>query len=1136
MMTQVLYRIMRRSMRSILLIAVILSFSIISLGQTAGVTGIVKDSAQAVVPGAAVNLVNEDTGIKRTATTNALGYYSIPFITPGNYKLTVQVTGFQTVSRTGIKLEVAQVARLDFTLEIGRVEEEVTVRESVPLLETESAALGRTTSEKFILSLPLSNRNFTQILALSTGTAVELPNAGEVGRNSQNVSANGARTTFNNFEFNGVDANNFSQNSASGFGAVTSLAIPAPDTLQEFKAQTGLYDASKGRGAGANIDIVSKSGTNSLHGTLWEFFRNDKLNANDFFLNRSAQPRPVLKQNQFGFTLGGPVRKEKTFFFGAYQGTTQRNGQSNLGFRTALVPPLTDDRSAATLGKEFVGQSGLFGGVAVAADGSNINPVALKLLNFKLDNGLFAIPTPQTILPGGLGQFSFSSPVKFREDQFTANIDHVVSERNQFSGRLFYADTAEDSPFFRDNLPGFGLNLNNQNVMAVLSDTHTFTSNLINVARVGYIRFHGAQTEPEPIKNSDLGITSPGGLPGIPIIQVLGLFNLGPDLFLTETTNSFVAQDTISIFAGKHSLHVGGEFKRDARTQYQAFLDRGVLIFASFPDFLLGLSGAQNGTGSSSNVLTSILSSGSLEKADRYSNLAGFIQDDIKLTPRLTVNLGLRYEYFGPPSDIRGRLGNFDPSLALPVPAAAGTLTGILLEKNFRGPLPAGVTQRQESGLWNKDHNDFSPRLGFALRLSDKPGLVLRGGYGIYYQRLTGQVAVQSIANLPFAQTDTRSGPANSDATFENPVNPPGPPLSSFPLFIPRTATSTISPVAISTGVRSPYVQQYGLNLQYEFAPDFLLEVGYVGSKGTRLAGNFGFNQALIATPESPVNGVTTTTVANVPQRTPFLGLAAGVSQVQTDFSSNYNSLQTSVTKRLSHGLNFLAGYTWSKSLDVSSGGGAGGLSAFDIGLITNDQTNLRNSYGLSDFDRTHRFVLSFVYQPPELRRGPRPLQFLLSKWQLSGLTVIQSGIPITVVDSTAGTAFGGIQGFARAECTAQDPAGSGSITDRLNGFFNNAAFTTAPIIGDDGIATGFGSCGRGILRAPGQRNLDLAIERSFRIFKESNLLFRAEFFNFTNTPNFGQPNADRASLSFGVISNTVANPRIIQFALKYNF
>ncbi len=568
--------------RSILLTAVVFSFSAMSLGQTAELTGIVKDSAQAVVSNAAINLVNEDTGIKRNTTTNDLGYYSISFVTPGNYKLTVQATGFQTVSRIGIKLEVAQVARLDFSLEIGGVEAQIMIEEGVPILQTDSAALGRTTSEQFIVSLPLSSRNFTQILALSTSTTVELPNAGEVGRNTQNISANGARTTFNNFEFNGVDANNFAENAASGFGAQVGLAIPAPDTIQEFKAQTGLYDASKGRGAGANIDIVSKSGTNSWHGTLWEFFRNDALNANDFFLNRAGRRRPVLKQNQYGFTLGGPIRQNKTFVFGAYQGTIQRNGLSTLGFRTAFLPPLTNDRSAAALGRLFAGQRGqfqnIFGGVgpAIAADGSNINPVALKLLNFKLANGEFAIPTPQTILPNGLGQSSFSSPVKYREDQITGNIDHAFSERNQFSSRFFYARAPQESPFLRANLPGYGLIQNSKNLMVVLSDTHTFKSNLTNVARVGYIRFRGEQTQPEPISNADLGITSPGGLPGIPTIQVSGLFSLGPDLFLTETTNSFIAQDTVSFITGKHSLRMGGEFKRDARTQYPSIFQRGL--------------------------------------------------------------------------------------------------------------------------------------------------------------------------------------------------------------------------------------------------------------------------------------------------------------------------------------------------------------------------------------------------------------------------------------------------------------------------------------------------------------------------------------------------------------------------------
>jgi hypothetical protein len=1126
-MTQVLYR-------TLLLLAMLLSYSLIGFAQTAEVTGIIRDASQAVVNNATLTLTNEDTGVKRTAMTNELGYYRFALVPPGNYKLTVQASGFQTLSRPAIKLEVAQIARLDFNLPVGEVSAEVTVTDAAPLLQTENTALGRTTSEQFIVSLPLSNRNFTQILALSTGAAVDLPNAGEVGRNSQNVASNGARPTFNSFEFNGVDANNMAENSASGFGAQTGLAVPAPDTLQEFKAQTGLYDASKGRGAGANVDIVGKSGTNTFHGTLWEFFRNDKLNANDFFLNRARQARPVLKQNQFGAAVGGPVRKDKTFFFGAYQGTIQRNGQSNLGFRTALVPALTNDRSAAAIGRLFAGQRGqfqnVFGGVgpAIAADGSNINPVALKLLQFKLPNGQFAIPTPQTILPNGLGQFSFSSPVKFDENQYTANLDHVIAGNNQLAGRFFYADTDQDSPFFRNNLPGYGLLQKNKNLMTVLSDTHTFASNKINVARVGFIRFRGSQVQPEPIKNSDLGITSPGGLPGMPTIQVQGLFTLGPDLFLTETTNSYVAQDTFSIFAGRHSLRMGGEFKRDARTQYPTIFDKGSLIFPTFPDLLLGLSGAQNGTGAISNILVSVLLSGSLEKADRYNNWAGFVQDDFKVSPRLSLNLGLRYEFFGPPQDIRGRLGNFDQSLAVNAPPAAGTLTGILLEKNYKGNLPAGVTQRTESGLWNKDRNDFSPRVGFAYRLTDKPGLVLRGGYGVYYQRLTGQVALQSVTNLPFAQFDIRGGPANAAATFQNPVNPPGLPLSAFPLFTPRTATTTLSPIGIATNVRSPYVQQFGLNVQYEFAPDFLLELGYVGSKGMRLAGAFGYNQALLASTQNPVNGVTTSTVANVQQRVPYVGLAVGATQVQTNFNSNYHSLQSSVTKRMSRGLDFLASYTWSKSLDVTSGGSVN--QGFDVGSTPHDQRDLRSSYGPSDFDRRHRFVLSLVYQT-NVKNGGRAVRELLSRWQFSGLAVLQSGLPLTITDATAGTIFGSTT--SRAQCTGLNPASSGSVTDRLNGYFNASAFTAAPAVGN---GTGFGNCGRGIVRAADQRNLDFSIQRSFPVFRESNLLFRAEFFNLTNTPKFGLPTTNRAAPTFGVISNTAANPRIVQFALKYLF
>jgi hypothetical protein len=434
--------------------------------------------------------------------------------------------------------------------------------------------------------------------------------------------------------------------------------------------------------------------------------------------------------------------------------------------------------------------------------------------------------------------------------------------------------------------------------------------------------------------------------------------------------------------------------------------------------------------------------------------------------------------------------------------------------------------------MWNSDYKDVSPRFGFALRLLEKPTLVLRGGYGIYYERLSGELAGPSIGAPPFSVTTSFQGAGNAAATFQQPFNPPPPPNSAYPIFIPRTPGSALFLAGDSPSIRSPYTQEYDLNIQYEFARDFLWQVGYVGSTTSRLAEYVQFNQALLATPQNPVNGQTTTTNENIAERVPFAGVGGGSNIVETSFGANYNSLQTTVIKRVSHGLNFQASYTFSKALNYSSG--TGGLSEFDLDFIGNDQTKPRQSYGPDDNDRTHRFVLNFVYNPPKLRAGPSAVRRLLSHWQISGISVLQSGLPITAVDSTAGSVYGNLPGMSRPNCTGVNPVSSGPISERINGYFNPAAFAPPPVIGD---GTGFGNCGVGILRGPSELNIDLGIQKNFAITEASNFEFRAEFFNLTNTPKFNLPVNDYAAgPAFGVISSTAANPRIIQFALKYNF
>jgi hypothetical protein len=1106
---------------------------------TGALAGQVFDTSRAVIAGAQVSLVNEETGLSRSVRTMADGSFRVQLLSPGNYSIVIEVQGFKQKTLRSVQVVVSETAAVEVELEVGATSAQVEVAGVPELAQTEGASLGHVTDERTIVALPLSNRNFSQILALSPGVLTGVPQAGNVGRNTQNVSANGAKTTANNFQFNGVDANNMSQNSLSGFDPEVGIAIPAPDTITEFKVQTAMYDATYGRSTGANVDFVSKSGGNQFHGNLWEFLRNDALNANDFFLNQNGQPRPVLKQNQFGGTFGGPLRKDKTFIFGSYQGTTQRNGEDHsVSLVSTFLPALTDDRSPKGLGSVFAGQSGAFGGAAVAADGSNINSVALALLNAKLPDGTFAIPNPQTVLPGGLGESIFSSPAKYRENQFSVNLDHKITGENQLSARFFTSLATTQEPFtpFAATVPGWGTNQTERNDMFVASDSHVFSPNLVNLARFGFMRFNGLQSGVNPITAADVGMQVPGGLPEIAGIDTVNLFTIGPsgEAFYFENTNTFVWQDTLSLTRGRHNLRVGGDVKRHQVDINVPFTTAGFILFQSFPDFLLGESAAQNGSGQS-NIFNSVGASGLFRKDERYTDYTGFVQDDIKVTPRLTINAGLRYEFFGPPSEQNGRLSNFDPTIAPGQVPASGSFVGFTLPSNFKGPVPDGVLKTSNSGLWNPEHKDFGPRVGFALRLLNKPTVVLRGGYGIYYEKLSGQMAYQNIGQPPFSLTQSLLGAENANATFQEAFNPPLPANSAYPIYIPRTPDSAIFLAGIPRNVTSPYTQQYDLNLQYEIARDLVWEVGYVGSRSNHLTGCVEFNQAVLATPQNPFNGVTTTTNENIAQRVPFEGVASGSYTCGTTFNANYNSLQSSLTQRLNHGLEFQASYTFSKNLDYTSGTiGSGVQDNLELNFLSNDQTNPRQAYGLDNFDRTHRFVLSFVFQAPKMKVGPRLVQQALSHWQFSGESVLQSGVPITVSDSTAGSVYGNLVGFTRGECTGAHPGSSGSVTQRLGGYFNPDAFTTPPVIGD---GTGFGSCGVGILRGPSELNLDMGIVREFVFAEKTTLQFRTEFFNLTNTPKFASPVSDfSAGPAFGVISSTVSNPRIIQFALKLSF
>ena len=1143
---------------TIVRVAVLLLLSWPRRGQSPGTGAIaakVVDPSGAVLLNAKVTVTNEETHAARPAANMAEGIFRVSLLPPGEYSVSAEAPGFTIQQARAVHVGASETVTIELKLAIEATSQSLEVNSVSDLAQLESSTLGRAVDERTIQSLPLANRNYTQIVALSPGVVVELANASALGRNSQNVSANGNKTTSNNFQFNGIDANNLSQNSATGYQAEVGTAIPAPDTIEEFKVQTGNFDAGYGRGAGANVDVISKTGSNRLHGSLWAYLRNDVLNANDFFAKQNGQPRPVLKQNQFGGTIGGPIRHDKLFFFAAYQGSIQRNGDSSLSLVNAILPQLGSDRSAAALGAQFCpanhpnnpGYQTFAGGVQVACDGSNINPVALKFLNFKFPNGQFAIPSPQTLLPGDstdlpIGESTYSIPAKYREDQYTGNIDYLMSEKNQFGGRFFYSRAATDEPFspFGANVPGWGTNELDQNHMFVLSYTHIFSPRIVNVARFGFIRFDGDAVIAQPINASDVGMATPGDLPETPGLTIDGLFTIGTagQPFYWQNTNTFVWQDAVSLTLGLHNLRMGAEVKRHEVDVNVPFVSDGFLELRTLPDFLVGLNAAQNGS-SISNVFSATGSSGIFRKDERYTDFAGFVQDDYKAKSWLTLNAGLRYEIFGAPSDTHGRLPTFDPTIASPSVPATGSLSGFILPANYTGPLPSDVVKSSHDGLWATRYNNFSPRIGFAARLFNSPLLVLRGGYGIYYDRMSGDLAEQTVGQPPFSFKQSLQGAQNAGASLANPYVPGLPSNSSFPIFLPRVPGGGLSLAAIDPHLSDPYIQQYNLNLQYQLSRNYLWEIGYVGAKATHVPGCIEFNQALLASPDNPVNGETTNTNENIVQRLPYSGIAQGSYTCKTAFDTRYNSLQTSMTKRLSHGLEFLGSYTWSKNLDTTSG--SGGLSNFELGFLTNDQHNQSQARGLDDFDRGHRGVLSLVYTIPGPATGPELMRQVASNWMVSTVAVIESGTPVTAIDSNAGSVYGNLSSFNRAQCTGANPRTSGSLISRVspNNYLNRAAFTDAPRAenGVDDTDTGFGNCGVGILRAPAQRNIDLALERTFPIREYGSLRFRTEFFNLTNTPNFGSPISDRASgAAFGLITSTTTNPRIIQFALRYAF
>ncbi|MBI3209110.1 MAG: carboxypeptidase regulatory-like domain-containing protein, partial [Candidatus Solibacter usitatus] len=681
---------------------VVLLMPLLSVAQTAStgqIAGAVRDASGAAVPGAQLKLTMSESNATRSSRTDREGRYAFALLAPGTYQIDVDASGFGGIEQKSIPVRVTETTVIDINLQVASIVTTTTVESGAELVQTASSALGRIVESAQLVSLPLATRNYTQILALSPGVVANVANAGALGRNSLEISALGGRFADNNVQINGADGNNvFTTNmSGDGAGGAQGIAVPAPDSIREFKVQTGLYDASTGRNGGASVNVVTKSGGNHWHGNLYHFFRNEAFNAGEFFLNRAGQPKPRLRQNQFGFTLGGPLRKDSTFFFVSYEGNRQNNGVTGGATSAAFLPPLTDDRSAGALGRKFGGQRGAFGGVAVSNDGSNINPVAMRLLNQKLADGTYMIPTPQLLLPNGFGQSNYSVPARFREDQFNANLDQHFGSHDSLSFKFFFAQTEQTVPFGAgSNVPGFPSLGDGRNENASLSWVHIFRPNLLNEARVSFARLRGVGSSDPVLNSADVGIKTPphvGVLPNIGFLSFPLAFGASQPP-LGSAVNNFQYADSIAYHRGAHRIRAGAEFKRIQSNVLFDFDRRSILRFQTFPDFLIGLPFAQNqGSQPFSNVFVSSARSGLIGRAQRMSDFSTYVQDDFNPHPRLSLNIGLRYEIYGQVSDATGRLANFELGRAAAEPPASGTLTGFVVAANSIGSTPSGVVR-----------------------------------------------------------------------------------------------------------------------------------------------------------------------------------------------------------------------------------------------------------------------------------------------------------------------------------------------------------------------------------------------------------------------------------------------------------
>lgn len=1079
----------RFAFRQLLRLSAALFSAAIGFSQSASITGRVMDTTGAVIPGATVTVTSVGSGADRDVKTNSSGYFTAPLLLPGEYRISVQNQGFRTLVRSGVVLAVDQRAELDFTLEVGVLADRVEVQAAAPQLNTFDASQGQVIANKQIVELPLNGRTYDDLALLSAGTVQPLGNSRFVG-----FSSGGMRNTQNNFLLDGVDNNPVE---LAGAQRRSEMVQPSIDGIQEFKVQTNSYAAEYGRALGSVVNVTTKSGTNELHGSAFEFVRNEKLDARNFFA--PPGPKPPFKRNQYGFSVGGPVilpkivnGKNKLFFFGDYEGTKIRQTSNTVStlptplMRTGDFTELNAQRKIAIV--DPLTGSPFPGNVIPAA---RLDPLSLKLVNL--------YPAPMTSALGA--NFTYQSPNNQDVDKFDVRADLNLGSKDNVFWRMSQQHATLPAVLSLP-APAWGGNPLDSYIDGINTGgtwNHIFTPTFILSVRGGWNYGFFARDNPAAARsefyNQKFGITAgtntiPGSFSNFNP-QGYASLGLGPNNPVFRDSQNRQITSDISWTHGKHSLKFGGSI---IKSQNNIFNIRneigGPYAFNSqytkdgMADFLLGMvSGFTWNTRLQDNL--------------RSWNEAAFVQDDWKITPNLTVNLGLRYEVVLPFIEKRDRIGTFDNWTSPSSPK-------LVVAK------PGG--SRYDRAMTAIDNNNFMPRVGFAYKLGTQT--VIRAGYGLFYSYMEPLGDAEwLIGNLPFAYGVTLNGSTTAPAFYLSSGLPAG------ALDIAKATGIQLS--SIERQAISPYAQQWNFNIQRDFGRNWMLEVGYAGSKGTHLERVADENYS------PPGLGAIN---AKRPYQTvavPGTSINAGLGPIygyHFNGNTSYNALVARLEKRFSQGLTILGSYTFSKAIGDICGASAAGDTT-NCGY--QDPRNLRNERSVDNIDVPHRFVASGVYEIP-FGRGrhfgsamPRVLNVLAGGWAVGSIVTMANGVPFSVISSGNPANTGTFSVVNRPNVTGNPYDFNRTVDQDFNTavFVNNAQYT-------------LGNAGRNIMRQRGFFNWDFSANKEFAIRERLRVQFRFESFHFTNTPRFGVPGATLGTATFGKITSA-DTPRNQQLGLK---